>query len=278
MRTLLKSLSLTLTAILLAAGLLSCADSGIVRMTADPSQSRRTTLDLTTALPLTQTRPPITLTTPLTTYDEPIAVPTTGNEGHPATPTVPQDWTILNAHEMWHYKLFSCPYDLGTFTHPVDTDEMAQWLSLQGEGWYNDPALLAEMKIWPGQSAPLGDRYDSPGGGPGLPAWSGDVNGLIAYRSFTLTAQQIEQIAQCDPDDIFMDIFYDNSIHVYLNGTEVYAHDNSGAPGDWNENMQPTAFQVDVRSLFCEGENHIVVTLKNCFGSRELIMAIECRR
>ncbi len=245
-----KKLLTLLLAGLMVFGLVACT-------TEEPAD---TTVGGDTTVATTTKKPDVTPAPPVTT-----------------DPNKPDDWTLLEAASDWHYQLFTCPFvrDAEVQFDP-ETDEMAKWFAEKGEEWYKDETLLAEMATWPTQTAPMGDRYDALGENNSPIGWANDVNGIICYQQINLTAEQMEWIAQADEYNIYMDVFYDNAFYVYINGTLVYSHDANGGEGDWNESMEPVDFQVDVRDLFKEGANDIVVTLKNCWGGREFIMSIEC--
>ncbi len=204
---------------------------------------------------------------------------TTPEPTEPVNPNSPADWTLLEKASDWHYKIFTCPFDregLGAFIPEEDT--MAAWFEEKGEEWYKDPAVLAEMAEWDYMTAPMGDRYDAleDNGAADTSGWAFDDNGIICYQQINLTAEQIEWIKVAQDDSIYMDVWYDNAFYVYINGTLVFSHDANGGEGDWTDAVTPVDFDVDVRDLFVEGDNDIVVTLKNCWGGREFIMSIEC--
>ncbi|MBQ8288076.1 MAG: hypothetical protein IJX76_04810 [Clostridia bacterium] len=212
---------------------------------------------------------------------------TTPNFDDPIDPDQPEDWTLMELKTDWHYKLFNCPTlynsaDEGTSYDP-ELDEMAAWLAEKGEEWYKDEAVLAEMAGWEVQTAPMGDRYDALGDGNSPIGWAGDMHGLIGYTTFELTEEQMTWVAAADINDIYMDVWYDNTFYIWINGTLVYSHDGEGAPqsqggADWNDALEPKDFMegVDIREILKEGENNIVVSLKDGWGGREFIMALEC--
>lgn len=178
----------------------------------------------------------------------------------------------------WHYKIFNCPntVDANVATFDSETDEMAQWLADKGENWYVD--AIEDMKSWDVKTAPMGDRYDPVGEGNSPIGWSGDAHGLITYTTFDLTAEQMGWVAQADLNDIYMNIWYDNTLYLYINGTLVFSHDNEGASGDWNDAQTAVDFaeDVDIREILKEGENTVVASLKDGWGGREFIMSLEC--
>ncbi len=219
--------------------------------------------------------PPATTTSPTTTTNStsPIPLPGTTDE----KPDTPADWTLLPEQTDWHYQIFYCPFNANAAVkYDPATDDMVKWMTEKGEEWYKDEAVLAEMKSWPTHTAPMGDRYDALGDGNSPIGWSGDKHGLICYQTVTLTAEQAEWLTYCEEYSIYMNIFYDNCIYVYINGTLAFSNDANGGEGDWNNAMEPVDFHVDASKLFHEGENDIVVTMKDGWGAREFIMAIEC--
>ncbi|MBQ8382351.1 MAG: hypothetical protein IJX47_04000 [Clostridia bacterium] len=202
-------------------------------------------------------------------------------------PETPDDWTLMSLKTDWHYKLFNCPtlyssVDEGVAYDP-ELDEMAAWLTEKGDEWYKDETVLTEMAGWNVNTAPMGDRYDGLGDGNSPIGWSGDVHGIICYTTFELTEEQMGWVAAAEINDIYMDMWYDNTIYIWINGTLVYSHDGEGAPqnqggDDWNDALEPVDFMegVDIRDILQAGENNIVVSLKDGWGGREFIMALEC--
>lgn len=212
---------------------------------------------------------------------------TTPAPAEPEDPNAPEDWTLLPLESDWHYQIFNCPTlynsaDEGTAYDP-DLDEMAAWIAKYGDDWYKNEEALAEMAAWPIQTAPMGDRYLALGDGNSPIGWSGDAHGLICYTTFELTEEQMGWVKYSELYDIYMDVWYDNTFYIWINGTLVYSHDGEGAPqanggADWNDALEPKDFadDIDIREVLKEGENTIVVSLKDGWGGREFILGIEC--
>lgn len=231
----------------------------------DPDAAKTTVATTTTATQKVQTTPPG------------LDIP---------NPDLPEDWTLLPLQTDWHYKLFSCPTLYGSpeegAAYDPELDEMAAWITEKGEEWYKDETVLAEMATWEVKTAPMGDRYDGVGDGNSPIGWAGDVHGLIGYTTFELTEEQMEWVGKAELHTICMNVWYDNTFYIWINGTLVYSHDGAGAPqssggNDWNDSLSYVDFSedVDIREILKEGENTIVVSLKDGWGGREFIMALE---
>lgn len=223
-------------------------------------------------------------TTAATTTQRVITTPAPAD---PRDPSIPDDWTLLELQTDWHYKIFNCPTLVNSAADGVqydpDQDEMAAWISASGEDWYKNETVFAEMATWPTQTAPMGDRYDGLGDGNSPIGWAGDAHGLICYTTFELTEEQMGWVAAADINSIYMDVWYDNTFYIWINGELVYSHDGEGAPqsnggADWNDALEPVDFAdgVDIRTILKQGENTIVVSLKDGWGGREFILGLEC--
>ena len=202
---------------------------------------------------------------------------TTTDQSNPDTPTPTTTLAILEFQTEWHYKTFLCPYDSTTVGGSFDpeTDEMAKWLAEQGDQWYIH--AIDEMKTWDITIPPLGDRFDF---STGISTdWQGDRNGIILYTTFNLTAEDLKKIQSAGQNDIYMELFYDNTISIFINGTHVYEHNNGTDGWDWNDELSVVPFNStsDIRSILREGENTVVVSLKNTYGGREFIMCMEAK-
>lgn len=198
------------------------------------------------------------------------------------------DWTLMELQTNWHYKLFNCPtlYNSGAegVAFDPEQDEMAKWLAEKGEEWYKNPDVIAEMATWEVQTAPMGDRYDGLGDGNSPIGWSGDKHGIICYTTFELTEEQMGWVELAEENDIYMNVWYDNTFYIWINGTLVYSHDGMGASqdnggADWNDALEFVDFDegIEIGDILKQGENTIVVSLKDGWGGREFIMSLECQ-
>ncbi len=161
----------------------------------------------------------------------------------------------------WHYSVYNCPYTDGEGTidgsaaggfYDETTDDMAKFIA-ENPNFTTDTALL---ETWDTANGPFGNITEEIG-------WTGSVHGLILYKTFTV--ENLEQILSCD--EFIWDCAYDNAIHTYLNGVEVYVDDGECVIQDWNEGkwVLDTATLADI---LVEGENYFVVTIKDAWGGR----------
>lgn len=162
----------------------------------------------------------------------------------------------------WHYSVFACPYTDGEGT--VDgsaaggyfdeaTDEMAAFLAAN-PNFMTDTALLS---TWETASGPFSSIMEDIG-------WTGSNHGLILYKTFTV--ENLEEVLACD--NFIWDCAYDNAIHTYLNGVEVYVDDGECVATDWNDG-EWVLDKTQVSDLLVEGENYFVVTIKDAWGGRD---------
>lgn len=164
----------------------------------------------------------------------------------------------------WHYKVFYCPYTDGNGEidgsapggyYDEATDEMAKFIA-ENPNFTTDAEML---KSWPTAKSPFSAVAEEIG-------WTGSNHGLILYRTIEIT--DVEKLKTADYFDWYC--FYDNTIHVYLNGTEIFVDDGNCVAQDWNGGL--THYELDtatVAELFKQGENHLVVTIKDAWGGRE---------
>lgn len=164
----------------------------------------------------------------------------------------------------WHYQVFACPYTDGNGVIDgsaaggfyAEADDMMAKLIAENPNFTTDTALLSS---WPTAKAPFSAVMNDIG-------WTGSNHGLILYKSFNVT--DLEKLKTADYFDWYC--LYDNAIHVYLNGTEIYTDDGECVIQDWNGGL--THYELDtatIAGLLKEGENHIVVTIKDAWGGRD---------
>ncbi|MGN1346631.1 MAG: hypothetical protein ACI4V1_07575 [Eubacteriales bacterium] len=161
----------------------------------------------------------------------------------------------------WHYSVYNCPYTdgegnidgsaAGGFFDEA-TDDMAKFIA-ENPNFMTDTALLS---TWDTASGPFGNIMEDIG-------WTGSVHGLILYKTFTV--ENLEDVLACD--QFVWDCAYDNAIHTYLNGTEVYVDDGACVTQDWNEG-EWILDSAQLAELLVEGENYFVVTIKDAWGGR----------
>lgn len=161
----------------------------------------------------------------------------------------------------WHYSVFACPYtdgegniDGGTAGGFFDeaTDEMAAFIA-ENPNFMTDTELLSS---WDTANGAFGNIMEDIG-------WTGSNHGLILYKTFTV--EDLNDALTCD--SFIWNCAYDNAIHTYLNGTEVYVDDGECVATDWADGEWVLDKDL-VSSLLVEGENYFVVTIKDAWGGR----------
>ncbi len=114
---------------------------------------------------------------------------------------------------------------------------------------------------WSVGNSPFGDRIN--GANATLSGWSGDQHGLFARHTFKLRSATV-----WNDYHFYLQIFYDNTIHIYLNGSEIFSHDNGGS-GDWVDNTVLIEL-TDITPLLQKGDNVLAVSVLDNAGGREL--------
>ena len=117
---------------------------------------------------------------------------------------------------------------------------------------------------WNSGRAPFGDRSDV---SPVNTSWTGSQAYIWIRQEFTLTAAQIESMRD---QTISLNIFYDDTLHMYINGTEVLS--KSG----WNDSYELIDLSARPQDIFTVGRNVIAVSLQNTGGGREIDFSMKC--
>lgn len=110
---------------------------------------------------------------------------------------------------------------------------------------------------WKTHAAPLGDRA----GGTGTD-WSNSNPYLWARATFTVSDLEALQGAA-----LYLNIFYDDWAHIYINGNEVFTDVDSTA---WNDGYEVFNLPSNAYSYLVEGENVLAVSLYQHTGGFEL--------
>ncbi len=125
---------------------------------------------------------------------------------------------------------------------------------------FTDEWFSPDYKIstdWRKSVPPFGDRL-----GECRTTWK-DKRHVILLR----TVFEVDDIASAREDGYYMNIFYDNTITVYLNGNEVYSD------GGWVDDY--TEIPLDnFGEYLVEGENVLAVSLVDDVGGREFDMGL----
>lgn len=130
-----------------------------------------------------------------------------------------------------------------------------------------------DVSEWQTANAPLGDRIGSSPIGWG--GWDQEPHGLLCVTKFN-----VENLDELADTEFYMNIFYDNTIYVYINGNLVFSHDGQNADGDhvndpdWVDNYTDIDFTESINQYLVEGENTLAISLLDGWGGRELDLAI----
>ncbi len=175
-----------------------------------------------------------------------------------------------------------------------DTDGFSQFVA-DNANWFAKDFDDSSWTTWASETdGYIGDRLDNLGEGRAASDWNGDNHGLFARTSFNLDQQYLDEIKNGEAT-LYFDIFYDNTLHLYLNGTEIIVHDESekfqpGVAGngpsgchDWvdeyamlfcDETDPYYIYEGNLGDLLVAGENVIAVSLLDCWGGRELDIGV----
>ena len=130
----------------------------------------------------------------------------------------------------------------------------------------NWTSLSYNERNWKSFTAPMGDRLvpanaDASG-------WKGDNHVLFARKKFDV------DLSRLDADQLCMDIYYDNTLYLYLNGHLIYSDDNAQTgKNDWTDSYVLINL-ADAAQYLVNGENILAVSLQNKTGGREFDMEL----
>ncbi len=204
-----------------------------------------------------------------------------------STVEIPESLTLIAPYEQeWHYKVFFCPYSSTAAggTYDAEQDEFEKFYL--DHSWEHDAddlpnGLIDEMKEWPTVVGPFGDR--DTGVDHADIGWTGDNHGLMLYTTFNI--DNLEEFKK-NYANFEIWVWFDNTPTFYLNGKKIFRMDTNctGNPGDWVDTItfiDPEDVKYaeyfaddittanDIFSYLVEGENTLVVTLKDAWGGRE---------
>ena len=170
-----------------------------------------------------------------------------------------KDITYIDKGEDWQYTVFYAPYIDGNGEAEgwaagghFEPDEMADYIAAHPD-FMTDTATASG---WATGTAPMSS---------GAEGWTGSNHGLMLYKSFNVDS--VDAVKGCDEFDWFGD--YDNAIHVWLNGVEVYTDDGECVNQDWQSNGNWALDKDLILSTLKDGENYFVVTIKDAWGGRD---------
>lgn len=175
------------------------------------------------------------------------------------TGSTKKDVTYIDKGADWQYTVFYAPYidgngetDGGAAGGHFEPDEMADYIAAHPD-FMTDTATASG---WATGTAPMSS---------GAEGWTGSNHGLMLYKSFNVDS--VDAVKDCDEFDWFGD--YDNAIHVWLNGVEVYTDDGECVNQDWQSNGNWALDKDLILSTLKDGENYFVVTIKDAWGGRD---------
>ncbi len=184
-----------------------------------------------------------------------------------------RDAYVLETNSTWNAMVFEAPYtdgegviDGGAGGGFFDeaTDTFKKFIT-ENPNFTTDYATL---ESWPTYTAILNE-------GTADLNWVGSNHGLIAHTTFELTADEIADLKTCDEWRAYGS--YDNAIHMYLNGVEIYQHDGECVVQDWaSGEWNLVDYREALEGALVEGTNHIVVTIKDAWGGRNMNMGLYC--
>ena len=125
-----------------------------------------------------------------------------------------------------------------------------------GDGW--NTAVNAD---WAKANAPFGDRAEG-----ATRAWGTTGEGDGAQNNAYLWVAKeftIDDLDAIDGKSLFTNMFYDDDIRLYVNGTLVYQHDA------WNDGYETYMLALNAADILVEGKNVIAASLHQHTGGYE---------
>ena len=196
--------------------------------------------------------------------------------------TVRDDVILLTESESeWKYHVVEVIYADNTYVSRT-TDGFGDFVTA-------NPNWMApdfDDSDWGSKAAPFGDRISQ--ANADAIGWTGDNHGLFLRTTFTIEQAQIDEIKNGEAK-LYAWTWYDNTCYMYLNGTEIFAHDDSelfaeGVTGeasgahDWNDAYSAIDFVEgtdyftyvgNIADILVAGENTFAISLCDCWGGRE---------
>mgnify|MGYP000923702215 FL=1 len=168
---------------------------------------------------------------------------------------------IFESYSNWNYKTFVCPYtdgkgvvgggEPGGHFEAAD-DEMAAFVTEKPE-WYKDTKL---MESWDSADAPFGDRIaEAAAADTPFISDKENVNGLMVYKTFDITDLSDDMLYS-------LNVYYDNTVYLYINGKLYFKNDANCGSGDWNGDYDTLNYNADTQKLTLKdflviGKNYI---------------------
>ena len=170
-----------------------------------------------------------------------------------------RDLELIPQGAEYQYTVFNAPYIDGNGEAEgsaagghFEPDEMADYIAAHPD-YMSDTATAS---TWPTGKAPMSS---------GAQRWEGANHGLFLYKTFNV--DNLDEVKGCDEFNLFGD--YDNAVHVFLNGVEIYTDDGEAVTQDWQYGINAVLDKDLVLSALKSGENYLFVTVKDAWGGRE---------
>ena len=194
----------------------------------------------------------------------------------------PEEITLLAESEAeWKYQVKEVIYSSNDYIG-TEVDEFEAFKATDPD-WYKADYDDSEWEV---EAAPFGDRI----GGSNNAGYSQNNHGLFVRSTFELTQEQLDALDKGETY-VYAYTWYDNTFHLYINGIEVYSHDDSdmfveGTDGtqsgahDWTDEYTTIELDVDdineindtdyskISDILVAGTNVIACSLKDAWGGR----------
>jgi len=155
--------------------------------------------------------------------------------------------TVVSSGSVWKYYVTT----RGNF----DSVNSSSWTSLN----YND-------NRWNSHASPLGDRLSNAAAEIG---WTGNNHALFVRQKFYFDKSLLD-----GDTEYYMYVYYDNTFHLYLNGSEIFADDTAiSGKNDWTDSYV-TIKLSDLSDKLVNGQNIIAASLNDSAGGREFDLSL----
>lgn len=158
---------------------------------------------------------------------------------------------------------FSTSVSAAEDTILIESESEWEYVVVDDEGFdAMDPDWMTRSfkSDWSVGTAPFGDRISHDQAAKY--GWVGEDDGIFLRKTF-----ELDSVSDIDGLHFYLNIFYDNSVHVYLNGTEIFAHDNGGQ-SDWVDEQKLIKLE-DIAKLLVKGDNVLAASVHDNIGGRE---------
>ncbi|MBQ7363988.1 MAG: hypothetical protein IJW46_00115, partial [Clostridia bacterium] len=138
-----------------------------------------------------------------------------------------------------------------------------QYTTVTTEGFAAmDPLWKSEdfnRSSWKTGKGPFGDRIQNKNAA--LSGWQDEYHGIFLVTSFA-----VEDLTEALSHSYYLEMFYDNNVTVYLNGTRIYQNER------WSTGYETIV--VSLKNSLKAGENLLAVSLLDDAGAREFDLSL----